>query len=225
MEDEGRTFAIGDVHGCLGELKALVARIQPTSQDRLIFLGDLVNRGPDSAGVIRYVRQLRNRRCLMGNHERRLLAYRRTGDASILKSYDVATIESLEPEDWDFIDNFDLFLEVPRAQAVFVHGGFLPWLPWYQQPEAVMLNLQVVEPATRLWGKRTDMTDSPSWQNFWEGPPFVICGHTPRLEVFRRPWSMCIDTACVYGGKLTACNVNTLELIQVPAYLNYVERR
>lgn len=219
---EGRIFAIGDVHGCLDELKALLAQLYLTPQDRLIFLGDLINRGPASVEVLRYVRHLRNTRCLLGNHERRLLNFRKSGDLTLLKDYDWATLRALESDDWLFMDNMDVTLEIPRDQTVFVHAGFLPEPHWREQGPEIVTEIQVLDPARGDWGRRRRLPHGVSWQNCWEGPPFVICGHTPRTEVFRRPWSMCIDTGCVYGGKLTACEIHTLELIQVPAQRNYI---
>lgn len=221
MSGEGRVFAIGDVHGCLAELEALLDLIRPTHRDRLVFLGDLVNRGPDSPGVLRRVRKLRNTRCLMGNHEQRLLHYRKHRDATVLKDYDRETIAGMCSEDWDFLENLDLILEIPREHTIFVHAGLLPWLPWREQLAEIVCHIQVIEPGTRKWGKRTEFPQGASWQNFWEGPPFVITGHTPRTEVFRRPWSLCLDTGCVYGNKLTACEIHSLELIQVQALENY----
>ncbi len=218
---KGRIFAIGDVHGCIDELRALWRRLMPTHQDRFIFLGDLVNRGPDSHAVIRFVRRLRNARCLLGNHEQRLLQYRRNGDASALKPYDLRTIRDLEPEDWLFLENLDVSLEIPSLGIALVHGGLLPDRPWREQGANIVCHIQNYDPGSQKWGRRNELPEALSWQNYWQGPPFVICGHTPRPEVFRRPYSICLDTACVYGGKLTALELITREVIQVPARRNY----
>ncbi|MGF1453564.1 MAG: metallophosphoesterase [Opitutales bacterium] len=220
-QNTGRIFAIGDVHGCIEELQALWARLNPTPADRFIFLGDLVNRGPDSHAVVRFVRSLRNTRCLLGNHEQRLLQFRRSGEISLLKDYDWETLRGLDEEDWLFLENLDVSLEIPRLHTAFVHGGLLPAQPWHEQGPEIVCHIQAYDPRTGVWGRRKDLDDAASWQNHWEGPPFIICGHTPRPEVFRRPWSICIDTGCVYGGKLTAIEVETLEIIQQPAARNY----
>jgi predicted phosphodiesterase len=84
----GRNIVIGDVHGCLAELVDLLAKLAPAKDDQLIFLGDLVNRGPDSHGVVSLVRSLPNALSLLGNHELRLLQYRKEREPKILKDYD-----------------------------------------------------------------------------------------------------------------------------------------
>jgi predicted phosphodiesterase len=71
-----RTIVIGDVHGCLRELEALLERVRPGGGDALWFAGDLVNRGPDSAEVVRLVRGL-GARTVMGNHDHKHVRYRR----------------------------------------------------------------------------------------------------------------------------------------------------
>ena len=217
----GRIFAIGDVHGCIDELQALFARLRPQPLDRFIFLGDLVNRGPDSQAVIRLVRGLRNCRCLLGNHEVRLLKFRETGEIDLLKDYDWDTLRTLEEDDWTFLENLDVSLGIPRLQTAFVHGGLLPDQPWDEQGAEVVCEIQSYDPATGAWGRRSDLPSAGSWQDRWVGPPFVICGHTPRPEIHRRPWSIGIDTGCVYGGKLTALEIQSLEVIQQPALRNY----
>ena len=75
----GRLIAIGDIHGCHFEFAELLARLAPTRDDRIVLVGDLVNRGPDSCRVIDLARQHRAI-ALLGNHELRLMKYRRTGD-------------------------------------------------------------------------------------------------------------------------------------------------
>lgn len=222
MSIEGRIFAVGDVHGCLDELEELLGMLRLSAIDRLVFLGDLINRGPASIEVVHYVRRLRNTRCLLGNHELRLLRACRSGNTSGLKDYDWETFGKMTPEDWEFFDNMEILLEIPREGTVFVHGGFLPAPNWREQGAEIVTEVQHLDPQKRQWGRRRQLPDGVPWQNCWEGPPFVICGHTPRREVFRRPWSMCIDTGCVYGGKLTACEIRTLELFQVPARANYI---
>ena len=78
-----RTLAIGDIHGCLAHLDALLQTIAPTADDHLVFLGDYVDRGPDSAGVLkRIIRLTQTHRvtALMGNHEQMMLAARESHD-------------------------------------------------------------------------------------------------------------------------------------------------
>ncbi len=215
----GRLIVIGDIHGCAAELAELLAELAPKHDDRVVLLGDLVNRGPDSRGVIELARAHRAV-ALLGNHELRLLKYRRTGDRKYIKEQDLDTYDRLQTADWDFLEAMPLTFEEPELDVVCVHGGFLPDKPWRKQPAEVVTRIQVVdrdgEPA-----KRTEAPDAPPWADLWNGPPFVIYGHTPRPEVYRRKWSAGIDTACAMGGSLTACVLPGPTFVQVKARKKY----
>src|SRR5688572_26939239 len=96
---KGRIIAVGDIHGCASEFEDLLHKLTLSRHDRLILLGDLVNRGPDSARVIALARENAHR-ALLGNHELRLLNFRRTGDPSHLKKADYDTLRRLNHKDW-----------------------------------------------------------------------------------------------------------------------------
>ncbi|MGB0371043.1 MAG: metallophosphoesterase [Opitutales bacterium] len=221
----GRIIAIGDVHGCAAEFAELLNLLSPQSDDFIVQLGDMVNRGPDSAAVLKLVRE-NNIRALLGNHERRLLRYRWSKDRSILKKYDHETIERLQPEDWEFLENLPPFIYNQDLQTVFVHGGFNPYSAhvWREQPVSVMTNIQVVDTDGRP-AKRSQAPNGTPWSKHWKGPPFVVYGHTPRAEVDRQPWAIGIDTACVYGGHLTACILPEREIIQVRSHGIYARSK
>lgn len=217
---KGRVIAIGDVHGCHAELKELIELLAPTGDDQIVFLGDLVNRGPDSHAVLEQARALRAR-ALLGNHELRLLTARRTGDESALKDDDRRTLRQLTPGDWTFIENMALFHHLPEYDTVLVHGGFLPGQAWQTQPASVVTRIQVVDRDGRP-RKRAEVPHAPFWADLWKGPPFVVYGHTPRHDVHERSTSLGIDTGCVYGGRLTACILPERKLVQVKARRKYV---
>jgi len=215
----GRLIAIGDIHGCHHELAELLDRVEPTKDDRLIFLGDLVNRGPDSNRVIDLARQHRAI-ALLGNHELRLLNYRRTGDKDYLKETDADTYAKLRPDDWTFLEAMPLTHYVEELNTVFVHGGFLPNEPWQKQPASVVTRIQVIDREGRP-RKRADGEDFPPWADLWSGPPFVVYGHTPRPDIYKLKWSVGIDTACVMGGHLTAYLLPEKRFVQVKARRRY----
>lgn len=220
-ESKGRVIAIGDVHGCADELEAMLNKLCLTRHDRVILLGDLVNRGPDSGRVIALAREHAHR-SLLGNHELRLLNYRRTGDPTHLKKADYATLKQLSAKDWDYLAAMPLTYAVPEHQAVLVHAGFLPGRAWKAQPARVVTRIQVIGPDGEPY-KRSAYPDSPHWSELWDGAPFVVYGHTPRPEPARQRWSLGIDTGCVLGGRLTACILATRELVQVAAREKYFE--
>jgi serine/threonine protein phosphatase 1 len=215
----GRLIAIGDIHGCHLEFAELLAQLALTKDDRLVLLGDLVNRGPDSSKVIDLARAYRAT-CLLGNHELRLLKYRKTHDESYLKEQDYDTFARLQPADWEFLAKMPLTFEEPELNVVFVHGGFLPGTPWRAQPAETVTRIQVVLRNGRP-GKRTDDADAPLWADLWSGPPFVVYGHTPRPDIYKLKWSVGIDTACVMGGHLTAYVLPEKRFVQVKARQRY----
>jgi hypothetical protein len=215
----GRLIAIGDIHGCHLEFAELLARLELTKADRLILLGDLVNRGPDSCKVIELAREHRAV-ALLGNHELRLLNFRRTGDTKFFKDSDAETAEKLRPEDWTYLEGMLLTYFEPELDTVFVHGGFLPNEPWQKQPQNVITRIQVIDREGKP-RKRADVPEAPAWADLWSGPPFVVYGHTPRPEIYKLKWSVGIDTGCVMGGHLTAYELPEKRFTQVKARQRY----
>jgi predicted phosphodiesterase len=215
----GRLIAVGDIHGCHNEFADLLDLLKPASGDRLVLLGDLVNRGPDSRKVIDLARSTGSI-SLLGNHELRLLKFRKTGDRKYMKEHDLETFDSLRPEDWAYLETMVLTFEEPELNTVFVHGGFLPGEPWQKQPAEVVTRIQVIDRDGRP-RKRADEPDAPSWADLWSGPPFVVYGHTPRPEVYKLKWSVGIDTGCVMGGQLTAYVLPERRIVQVKARQRY----
>ncbi len=215
----GRLIAIGDIHGCHQEFAELLERLSLTKDDRLVLLGDLVNRGPDSCRVIDLAKQ-HNALSLLGNHELRLLNYRRTKEPYNNRDADAETFAKLRPEDWAYLETMPLTHYVEELNTVFVHGGFLPNEPWQRQPASVVTRIQVVDNDGNP-GKRAESPESPPWADLWNGPPFVVYGHTPRPDIYKLKWSVGIDTACVMGGHLTAYILPEKRFVQVKARRRY----
>lgn len=215
----GRIIAIGDIHGCHQEFADLLDLLAPAKDDRLILLGDLVNRGPDSCKVIDLARR-HNALSLLGNHELRLLNYFKTKDPSGLRETDADTAVKLRPSDWEYLAQMPLTHAVEELNTVFVHGGFLPGTPWQKQPADIVTRIQVVDSGGRA-RKRADAPDAPFWADLWSGPPFVVYGHTPRPEIYKLKWSLGIDTGCVMGGALTAYILPEKRIAQVKARKKY----
>ena len=215
----GRLIAIGDIHGCHEEFAELLSLLELKPDDRLILLGDLVNRGPDSHRVIELARAHRAI-SLLGNHELRLLNYRRTRDLKYTREHDLETFDQLRPDDWTYLEKMLLTYEEPALNLVFVHGGFLPGQPWQRQPAEVVTRIQVIDRDGQP-RKRADAPDAPFWAELWNGPPYVIYGHTPRPEIYKLKWSLGLDTACVMGGHLTAFILPEKRFVQVKARQRY----
>lgn len=215
----GRLIAIGDIHGCDREFEDLLEKLALKKDDRVVLLGDLINRGPDSDRVVGLAREHATV-SLMGNHELRLLNFRKTDDPSHLKKYDYDTMKQLSGKDWDYLESMKLTYEDEELGVVFVHGGFLPDKPWQKQPARIVTRIQVVGPDGEPH-KRSELPEAPHWSTLWNGPPFVVYGHTPREEVARTKWTLGIDTACVLGGSLTAYVLPEKKIVQVKARERY----
>jgi serine/threonine protein phosphatase 1 len=207
-----RTIAIGDIHGCSRAFAALLRALAPTSDDLLIVLGDFIDRGPDSSGVVEMLIDLKPR-CrlvpLLGNHEELLLdvrARRRPihwwtsmGGAATLRSYGGGLDLSRIPERHiRFMENCVDYLET--ATHIFLHANYDPDLPIPEQPLATLRwnSLRETIPGRHRSGKT------------------VIVGHTAQKggEILDLGHIKCIDTCCYGGGWLTALDVDTSEIWQ-----------
>jgi|UniRef100_UPI0040495E36 serine/threonine protein phosphatase 1 len=215
----GRIIAIGDIHGCHQEFIELLQLIKLTDEDRLILLGDLVNRGPDSRKVVQLARE-RKAISLLGNHERRLLAAKHNPEQIKVRDSERGTFESLQSEDWQYLESMSLTHEIEELNTVFVHGGFLPSQPWQEQTADIVTEIQVIDREGKPRKRREDPEALP-WANHWTGPPYVVYGHTPREEVYKLKWSICLDTACAMGGLLTAFILPERRIVQVKAKKRY----
>ena len=214
-----RTIAIGDVHGCAEEFAELLQLLNPKSGDRVIQLGDLINRRPDSHGAVRIARE-NGIEAILGNHELRILTALREKRPEQLKEYDLTTLKQLEQDDWSYLESLPKFKYDGISETVFIHGGFLPGQPWMKQSIEVTTSIQVID-ANGQPAKRSDAPEAPAWADSWKGPPFVIYGHTPRAKVYKKKSSIGIDTGCVYGGYLTAYILEEKRYVQVRASRTY----
>lgn len=218
---KGRYIFIGDVHGCIWELERLIDHLKPTDEDTVVFVGDLVNRGPESHRVVEFAREL-GALSVIGNHEARLVAYHDHGDMNRLKAYDFRTLYLIQEEDWDYMRRMPATIEFPEIGLLTVHAGFLPGLPWRDQDLDVITQIQVVSPSGEP-AKRADCPEGRYWADYWEGPPYVVYGHTPMPRPYETRSAMGIDTGCVYGGHLTAFVMPEKRLYQVQARTNYAD--
>ncbi len=203
----GRTIAIGDIHGCSDALQAVLGEIRPTADDTIVTLGDYVDRGPDSCGVLETLIALQKRTNLvplLGNHDEVMLAvcrghtyfpeywYNFGGDAT-LASYGVSEPRRVRRSHLEFLDKCKLFFQTRRH--FFVHANYDPELPLNEMPRKMLLwkSLKDYVPAAHVSGKT------------------AIVGHTSQKngEVLDLGHLRCIDTWCFGEGWLTALDIKT----------------
>lgn len=216
----GRTLIIGDIHGCVAELKTLIDAFSPGPGDRLIAVGDLINRGPDSAEVLELARA-HGIEPILGNHEIRLLRAWERRDPNLLKPKDEHTWSQLKPADWEWISTWPHVLRIPSLNALAVHGGFAPRIPWERQDPGTVTRIQVLD-RKGLPAKRSEAPSGRPWADTWEGPRHVYYGHTPRPHPLLHARATGLDTGCVYGYMLTAIALPDNDFYRVHAHRAYV---
>jgi serine/threonine protein phosphatase 1 len=209
----GRTFAVGDIHGCSTALRTLLDAICPQPDDRIVVLGDVIDYGPDSRGVIEQLIAL-SARCglvlIQGNHEEMLFeALKGRGDRRYWESCGGVTTRRCYParDDRELIDPDHLrFLRensrdyFETADLIFLHASYFPNQPMPQQ-SGYTLRWEAVEPR-RITPHYSGKT--------------VVAGHTPQTsgEVLDLGFLKLIDTDCSRGGWLTALETYEGEVLQ-----------
>lgn len=222
-----RLIAIGDVHGCLNELNSLLEKVNVTDNDYIIFLGDLVDRGPDSEGVIQRILSLRetnpNVYSVMGNHDEKVARYhhhvlKKAEDSyyTIPMRYN-STYYDLSKSSLDFLSSLPHAIFMPgnelESPICFVHAGLSP-SKFKQDPSSFIRNRYFCKhfgnnKLTPIKSVEIDGTwyvpeGSQPWYEFHDGKWLVIYGHSVSTNPVIKNNTIGIDTGCVFGGKLTA---------------------
>jgi serine/threonine protein phosphatase 1 len=215
----GRTIAIGDIHGCAQALGALLEVIEPEHDDVIISLGDYVNRGPDTRGVVEQVIALESQ-CtlvpLLGNHDQMLLdafagraqafsIWMHMGGGSTLLSYGASPGGVTRTELGRIPAEHAAFLKRCRPyheteSHIFIHAKYDPQLPMDRQPDWLL-----------RWEALRDGIPGPHISG-----KCVIAGHTSQknAEILDVGHLVCIDTYCHGGGWLTAIEAQTRQVWQ-----------
>jgi predicted phosphodiesterase len=208
-----RTVVIGDVHGCREELEELLAACSVTAADDVVLVGDLVAKGPDSAGVVELCRE-RRLRAVLGNHDAKVLAIRSGEETKPPKSIHVEVAQRLSAEAWEYLASLPLWIRLEGHRALVVHAGLAPGVPVEQQRREDLLNLRSIRPDGRT-SKRAE--DGVPWASVWPGPEHVFFGHDAMRGLQQYAHATGLDTGCVYGGSLTAQVLPERRLVSVRA--------
>jgi hypothetical protein len=218
-----RHVFIGDVHGCLDELEALLRKVRVGPADRVVFVGDLVAKGPDSAGVVAYARELKAL-CVRGNHDEAVLRIRRArkgnGDLSRAKRTHLRVADGLCEADWRWLETLPLWLNFPDFDSVVVHAGVVPGKAVPQQRPEDLMTMRTMRPDGHASPR---LEDGLLWAKCYRGPQRVIFGHDAISGLQREQFATGLDTGCVYGRSLTALVLPSGEIISVPARRAYRE--
>ena len=232
--ETGPLDIIGDIHGCYSELCALLDKlgysvnrengtVVPPDGRKAVFLGDLCDRGPCNVEVLRLVMgmvQSGAAYCVAGNHDVKLLKKLRGSNVQLTHGLD-KTIEALESQSTEFIGEVKTFLNGLISHYVFDGGKLVAAHAGLKEKYQGRGSGRVRDFC--LYGDTTGETDEYGlpvrlpWANEYRGKATVVYGHTPVpvVEVINN--TFCIDTGCVFGGKLTAFRYPEKEIVQVEA--------
>lgn len=230
-----RRAFIGDIHGCIDELKELYQLLQAKGIDEVWHTGDLVDRGPDSGAVVQFCRENKIRGVL-GNHESTILPYRFKFNSEIPQNLEKnRTCHSIRSElDWDYLASLPPLHVFDDEKIILVHGGLYPGLPLYAQPKEAMIRLQLIhldQIGTTKWfdldqdGVSEAVHRAQGWMRWYEAYDLdydLVYGHSvnenPHIYSGQAGGrTIGIDTGVCYGGQLTAVILPSLEFISVPA--------
>jgi len=200
-----RTYAIGDSHGCLAQLQSLIEQCERHAgeeRSRFVFLGDYIDRGPDSRGVLDLLLDLQKWSpdeiiCLLGNHEDMLIAaiddekneprWLRNGGDQTLRSFRISTAVDIPDKYQIWLRSLPKFFDDGRR--FFVHAGIHPDRPLDQQDEHDL-----------LWIREPFLSDGRDYGRL------IVHGHTPIRSGLpdQRPNRLNLDTGAVFGRSLAA---------------------
>jgi bis(5'-nucleosyl)-tetraphosphatase (symmetrical) len=231
-----RTIIVGDIHGCIDEFEELLRVLSYDKRsDRLILLGDLIDRGPDSLGVVQKARKM-GLECVMGNHEYKFLKWWKSSgsQADVYDRKDFYT--RFTDEDVNYIFRMPTYIKLDGA--VIVHAGLKPGIPVSAQSKDDLMYLRYTDSEKRFISLKKvakigkEAAGAHFWTEFWYGPDSVVYGHNvhsmtdPLIEEVI-PGVTCygLDTGCCFGGKLTALVWETKEIVQVQAKRTYYQSK
>lgn len=208
----GRILVIGDVHGCIDELKSLVEKATVDHNGgrqfrAIVLVGDLCSKGPCSAQVIRYVRSQPNWFSVRGNHDDRALMAA-LGDVECRSKPKYEWVNGLSDEDVAWMSNLPYTLTIPKTMfdndentasidyhdVIIVHAGL----------DSTIVDIDGQDINTLVTVRDLIVSDKPiAWAKVWQGPQLVIFGHDAKRGLQRERFAFGLDSGCCYGKQLT----------------------
>jgi len=249
-----RHIVIGDIHGCIDELKLLIQKLELQQDDHLYFIGDLIDRGLDSAGVVKYVKALSEEFpvvLILGNHEEKFLRYlnHKQFNVSAIKNmmgtetFD-ELIHQLDEDDIKFLSSAFINYNIPSENICMVHGGITgnnkidllinhPYthdLIKSKKGFELLLKTRFLDEFGNFISLGQENEKSVFWSELYDGKyGKVIFGHHAIVNEMPKefPHAINIDTGCVFGGWLNACVVesNQIKYINIKSKNQYATRK
>ena len=206
------------MHGCVDELRALLAACAHTTDDHVVLVGDLVAKNPDSQAVVQLARE-NGFSAVMGNHDDHVLHMLGRSAEAANRVEHARVAASLQPDDVAWLSALPLYLEVQTStqSLIAVHAGLIPGVPLAAQPRKFLLNLRSI----RSDGEPTRKIEGAPWASLWQGPAHVVFGHDAIRGLQQHAYATGLDTGCVYGQRLTALIMPEQRLQSVQARRRY----
>jgi len=213
-----RTIVVGDIHGCFDELTDLLDLIKLQKDDRVVAVGDLITKGPKDREVLDLFISDGRFSSVVGNHDRAIRQKLR-GEPVRLTKEERQTLVGLEADR----ERYAAYLRsmpftIDLDSYLVVHAGVRP---------GVALDAQMASDMTeiRTMGAYPSRRRGVPWYRVYRGPQTILFGHWPAKTPRRGPNAIGLDTACVYGGCLTAFIIDTEETVSVNARRSYAKKR
>jgi bis(5'-nucleosyl)-tetraphosphatase (symmetrical) len=234
------SIVIGDLHGTIDEFNHLLKKLKYNkTEHRLILVGDILDRGRDPVGLLHQIQDI-GIETVLGNHEEKVLRWRKyealrelTDQENPMKKLvpeRQAEWEALTKHDIQWLANLPLKIHVKDNWYV-VHAGMEPAVAFDEQDIGRIIRIRYVDKKTLRYVKPKTKEQPPGtdyWADRWDQPYNIIFGHQKfdKPMVFKNKNNVCIgiDTGCVFGGSLTAFNVDKNEFIQVKADKAYYKK-
>ena len=205
------TLIVGDIHGCFDELMMLLKKADYSpSKHQLIFIGDLINKGPSSFKTLKFAYENKIQ-CVIGNHELKFVRFIEKGLKLPEKLYQLKMEMGKDLNKWlEYIKSWPTFIE--KEDFLVVHAGLVP----EKHPSQSHID-QLVH--IRHWenDKMCSQNTGRPWHEYYKSEKLVIYGHWARQGVLEKSNSLCLDSGCVYGRQLTGVLLPSRTLVQVPS--------
>ncbi|MCB9799220.1 MAG: metallophosphoesterase [Candidatus Omnitrophica bacterium] len=205
-----RTIIFGDIHACYQEWQDLLEKLKVTAEDRLISVGDLVCKGPSTLRTLEIAKEMKNLRCILGNHEVHLLnLWKKRDIGRPVKDYQKEAIKELG-------DDFNLYMQwietwpyyLDLEECLVVHAGIIPGIPLKKQDPKNLVTLRT-------------LSDNQPWYIPYKDQKLIVHGHWAAQGLVVRKNVIGLDSGCVYGKELSAVVLPERKIVSVPARKAY----
>lgn len=226
-ELKSTVLIIGDVHGCLDELKALLDEADyDSSTMSVILVGDLVSKGPFSSQVIAFVHK-NGFYCVLGNHDIKAISHYNEYISTSIIHDKYKFLLSLTPDDIHWFTSLPHTISIPEYNSIIVHAGLIPHMPLSHQSEETMTTMRNI-----YYNPKSSITYEPlernskgdNWAQFWKSSPHVYYGHDAKRGLQYHEYATGLDTGCCYGRKLSGMLLPERRLVEVEALMVYEDK-